>query len=311
MKTTLTRLFLPAVVICALFFLYEPDLSVEDLRSTYTNKLSRLDSINGQFTHYQIWGKDKEETLVLLHGTGASLHTWHSWAQELSVDYRVVLVDLPGFGLTGPHKNDKYKPQNYIDFIDDFLNHLSIDSCHIGGNSLGGLIAWKATVDAPKRFKSLALLNSAGFPQKSKSVPLAFQLAKMPVLGKVLTKFSPKGIVASSVRNVYANPSLVTDSLIDRYFELSKRKGNREAFVQRLNEERQEIKVDDLTLIKIPTLIIWGGQDKLIPVENAQFFANAIPNDTLVVFPNLGHVPMEEDPSLTVRTYQAFLNGVD
>lgn len=311
MKANWKRLFLPVVILSTLYFLYEPDLKVEDLKEVYTNDLSTLDSINGQFTHYQIWGAENTETVVLLHGTGASLHTWYQWAEELSKDYKVVLMDLPGFGLTGPHKYNNYKPEDYTNFIGDFLDHLSLDSCHIGGNSLGGFIAWNAAVAFPIKFKSLLLIDAAGFETKAKSVPLAFKLAKIPVLGEALTKFSPKGIVASSVRNVYANPSLVTNELIDRYFNLSKREGNRAAFIQRLNEEKREIKVDDLTLIKVPTFIMWGGKDNLIPVENAQYFSNAIANDTLVIFPNLGHVPMEEDATSTVTAYREFLNGID
>lgn len=308
MKTTFKRLFLPAVILCAIYFLYEPDLSLEELKGTYTNELSMLDSINGQFTHYQIWGKEKKETILLLHGTGASLHTWYEWVEVLSKNYKVVLVDLPGFGLTGPHKENSYKPESYTQFIGDFMEHLSLDSVHIGGNSLGGFIAWNVAVAYPTKFKSLLLIDAAGFESQPKSLPLAFRLAKIPILGQALTKFSPKGIVASSIRNVYANPSLVSDELIDRYFNLSKREGNRAAFVKRLTEEKREVQVDDLTLIKVPTLIMWGEKDNLIPVESATFFANAISKDTLVIFPDLGHVPMEEDPATTVNTYQKFLN---
>ena len=140
-------------------------------------------------------------------------------------------------------------------------------------------------------------------------MPIAFAIARMPVVNKMMEVTLPRAMVESSVRNVYGDPARVTPALVDRYEALTLREGNRKALVQRFSQSNFEGSGSRVKAIKQPTLIIWGGRDQLIPVENAYFFERDIAGSQLKVFDDLGHVPHEEDPARTVAAVQVFLNN--
>jgi pimeloyl-ACP methyl ester carboxylesterase len=152
----------------------------------------------------------------------------------------------------------------------------------------------------------LVLIDSAGYPFTPNSVPLGFRIARMPVVNRLMAHVLPRSVVAASVRNVYGDPSKVTDALIDRYVELTLREGNRSALPKRFALVRQT-DATRIATIRQPTLILWGGLDRLIPLDSAQRFARDIPGAKLLVFDRLGHVPQEEDPATSVAELQRFL----
>jgi pimeloyl-ACP methyl ester carboxylesterase len=248
----------------------------------------------------------KGEAIILIHGTGASLHTWEKWIDILSPGYRVISFDLPGFGLTGPDPNHNYQISRYTAILDSLMVKLKVDSFHIAGNSLGGLVAWHYTTQFPQKILTLNLIDAAGLPQPGKKPPFIFQLAKLPVLSTLLQKVTPKSIIEKSMLDVYKNDLLVTEKLIDRYFELSLREGNRTAFVKRMSQLNEKLVVSDLKNITVPVLIQWGKDDRWIPLANAFEFQKLIPNAELIIYDS-GHVPMEENPKETVKDYMIFL----
>lgn len=274
----------------------------------YAKLPSNFLHIDGMNVHYRDEGiKTDSLPIILLHGTGASLHTWEGWVDELSKSRRIITVDLPAFGLTGPNAANDYSPEAYVEFTKQFIEVFSIDSCVLGGNSLGGGIAWQTAAAYPELVKKLILVDATGYPNKAKSVPIAFKLAKVPVLNNLLTVITPRSVIERSVKNVYGNPELVTDKLVDRYYDLTLRAGNRKAFVARMQSGGYEDQSEKIKTLKQPTLIMWGEKDLLIPVENAQKFATDLPNAKLVIYPELGHVPMEENPQETVKAVKEFL----
>ena len=252
---------------------------------------------------------DTAETIVLLHGTSASLHTWQGWTEALSAEYCVVSMDLPGFGLTGPfvNKTTEYTSANYASFVIEVLDKLNLDKVILAGNSLGGKIAWRMAALYPERVSKLILVNAVGYPATPKSIPIGFRLASYPALKPILRNILPRNVVKKSILSVYADDSKVDDALVDRYYDLSLRAGNRGALSDRLREFDN---VEDQAQIKqlaLPTLIMWGAKDDLIPVENAELFHRDIANSQLKIFDNLGHVPHEEDPVTSVAVVKAFL----
>ena len=252
---------------------------------------------------------DTAETIVLLHGTSASLHTWQGWTEALSAEYCVVSMDLPGFGLTGPfvNKTTEYTSANYASFVIEVLDKLNLDKVILAGNSLGGKIAWRMAALYPERVSKLILVNAVGYPATPKSIPIGFRLAAYPALKPILRNILPRNVVKKSIKSVYADDSQVDEMLVDRYYDLSLRAGNRSALSDRLREFDN---VEDQAQIKqlaLPTLIMWGAKDDLIPVENAELFHQDIPNSQLQIFDNLGHVPHEEDPVTSVAVVKAFL----
>lgn len=252
---------------------------------------------------------DTAETIVLLHGTSASLHTWQGWTEALSAEYCVVSMDLPGFGLTGPfvNKTTEYTSANYASFVIEVLDKLNLDKVILAGNSLGGKIAWRMAALYPERVSKLILVNAVGYPATPKSIPIGFRLASYPALKPILRNILPRNVVKKSIKSVYADDSQVDEMLVDRYYDLSLRAGNRGALSDRLREFDN---VEDQAQIKqlaLPTLIMWGAKDDLIPVENAELFHRDIANSQLKIFDNLGHVPHEEDPVTSVAVVKAFL----
>ena len=217
-------------------------------------------------------------------------------------------MDLPGFGLTGPFPDRNYSMDRYVDFVEGFLSARGIEHCILAGNSLGGQIAWNYTLRHPGRVAKLILIDAAGYPLKSTSVPIAFRIARTPVLNKILGFITPRFVVESSVLNVYADKSKVTDALVDRYFELSLRAGNRQALTDRLKMPSDTSLIGKIMTLEQPTLVLWGAQDGLIPLESAYRFHRNLPNDTLVILEHSGHVPMEEDPEESLEAVLQFIS---
>lgn len=291
---------------------WKSDIPLEKLKEKYTNSDSKFIEVDGMSVHYRVEGLAQDSIpIVLLHGTGASLHTWDGWVNALKSERKIIRLDLPAYGLTGPNPTSDYSQEFYATFINDFLTKLGVKQCIISGNSLGGSIAWNYAVKYPEKVSKMILVDAGGYPMKSKSVPIAFQVAGWPLIKNLFKYVTPRSIVQKSVENVYADKSKVTEILIDRYFELSLREGNRQAFIDRMSEFRNKgilnIKTAKIKDLLMPTLIIWGDKDLLIPLEVGEKFHADLPNDTLVVFKNLGHTPMEEDAAKTVVAVKEFL----
>jgi pimeloyl-ACP methyl ester carboxylesterase len=287
-----------------------PDKPVDELSSRWADGASEFVNIAGMNVHMRDEGpKSDPRPIVLIHGTSASLHTWDGWTEALSSERRVIRFDLPGFGLTGPEPNNNYSIEHYAKFVVSVLDELGISSAVIGGNSLGGYIAWATGVLHPERVTALVLVDPSGYPFESESVPIAFKLSQSKLASTVLKDFLPWSLVKRSVENVYGDPELVTDELVDRYFELSLREGNRDSLKQRFLQTSPGALIDRIHTIKVPTLIIWGGLDRLIPPALGKRFEQDIVNSKLMIFDALGHVPHEENPLATVMAVKDFLKN--
>ncbi len=284
------------------------DIPLEDLKVKYTTAASSFITVNGMDVHYRDEG-NKEDSLpiVLIHGTAASLHTFDVWTDSLKKSNRVIRMDLPAYGLTGPFPDRNYSIANYTAFLKDFLTALKIKQCVLAGNSLGGQIAWNFTLQQPNMVTKLILIDAAGYPLHSKSTPIVFRMARIPVVRNLLTYITPRSLVRASVENVFFDKSKVTDALVDRYFELTLRKGNRQALVDRLNSTADSSAYLNISKIQQPTLILWGANDLLIPLEYAYKFQTNLPNDTLVILGNSGHTPMEESSAESLKPVIDFL----
>lgn len=313
MKTILTFLKYPLLLLllivlgfCALN--WRNDLPLDELKQKYSNSESEFVEIDGMQVHYRDEGNTSDSIpLILIHGTGASLHTWEGWVKSLKKNHRIITFDLPAYGLTGPNPTGDYSQDYYVSFVDKLLTKLSVKKCILGGNSLGGGITWAYSLTHPERVQKMILVDAGGYPMTSKSVPIAFQLAKVPILNKLFQYITPRSIIEKSIRNVYVQDGRITDNLINRYYELALREGNRKAFIDRMKISIISDKYLKIKTLTLPTLIIWGNQDGLIPIAVAEQFHNDLPNDTLVVFKDLGHTPMEEDPENTVKAVKYFL----
>jgi pimeloyl-ACP methyl ester carboxylesterase len=132
----------------------------------------------------------------------------------------------------------------------------------------------------------------------------------MPVVKHLAKNLLPRGIIVSSLENVYGDPTLVSDELIDRYYDMARREGNRDALVRRFSLGMNGVDTLAIARIGVPTLILWGMRDRLIPPANAERFARDIAGSRIVRFDALGHVPHEEDPAATVAPVLSFVAGI-
>jgi len=294
-------------IIGILAYLYKRDIPVDVLKKQYTNEQSKFITIDGAEVHYRDEGnKNDSIPLVLIHGTSSSLHTWDSIVPALSDKKRVIRIDLPAFGLTGPHPQRDYSVDFYTQFIDAFLNAIGVQQYIIAGNSLGGSIAWNQALRYPNKVKQLILINSGGYPKKNEKGNIGFKLASTPIVGDVLLKFTPRGIIKKSVEDVYSDKTKVSDELVQRYFDLLLRAGNRQATLD-IFKQRKPGGSEKIKNIQTPTLIIWGEDDQLIDVSNAYLFQKDIFNSKLAIIPKTGHVPMEENPSALLKAINQFI----
>jgi pimeloyl-ACP methyl ester carboxylesterase len=303
-------LILAAFIGLYIYIYWAPDKSVEALSQRWAAAPSQFINIAGMNIHLKDEGpKTDKRAIVLIHGTSDSLHTWDGWVGALKEQRRVIRFDLPGFGLTGPDAQNNYTVEHYAEVVIAVLDELGIDKAVLGGNSLGASVSWASAVLYPDRVSGLVLVNSSGYIFKPKSVPIGFKLSQHPLTSELLKNVLPKSLVAKSIKNLYGNPDLVSDELVDRYYDLIRREGNRGALKERFKQSVSGFLVDKINTINVPTLIIWGGQDRLIPVESGKRFNQEIANSELVIFDDLGHLPHQEDPQATVLIVKRFLNG--
>lgn len=294
-----------ATVICFVAWAYTPDKSIAFIESLYGVKISDYIEVLGTSLRYKVTGSHTAPAIILLHGFGASLETWEPWAESLCETYRVIRLDLPGFGLTGPEPDANYSDHRACELIAGLMEKLGIFKVHIIGNSLGGRIAWKFAVDFPQLLTSLVLISPDGFssPGFEYGIP-----AKLPFILNLLPYTLPRIILRINLGVAYADPKKLTANTLTRYSDMMRATGNRKAILRRMAQVKLESPEALLRRIVAPTLILWGEQDKMIPLKNAFDYLKEIPRAELVQLPDLGHVPFEENPSESIIPVQKFLN---
>jgi pimeloyl-ACP methyl ester carboxylesterase len=284
------------------------DIPVEELKKKYANEFSKFIEVDGMQVHYRDEGKGTP--IVLIHGTASSLHAWNDWAEELKKTHRVLRMDLPAFGITGANANADYSIQNYTRFLQEFLSKVNVDNFYLVGNSLGGNIAWDYAAEHPEKVKKLVLIDASGLPT-NKPQPWIFKLAKTPVLNSLFLYVTPKAVIKDNMEQVYHDDSKITDELITRYHEMALRTGNRQAFIDRAKTDfklGEKSNLEKLKSIKTETLLLWGENDLWIPLDNGKRMNSLLENSKLVVIKNSGHVPMEENPTESLKLFFDFIN---
>ncbi|TDQ19196.1 pimeloyl-ACP methyl ester carboxylesterase [Algoriphagus boseongensis] len=309
------------LVLSLVFFLglmYRADIPSEELVEKYSTPQSHFIEVDGLNVHVRFMGEG--DPIFLLHGSFSSLHTWDVWQKELSPYFMTISLDFPGHGLTGPDELKRYSIEDYSHLVQRIAEKLSIEKFHLAGNSMGGAVALEIATSRPDKVLSLNLIDASGAPQRAQrtvstgdstqttSRPLIFRVAENPVFSKILLKCTPKFLFAKNLQEVYGDKSKVNEAAVDRYYELMLMQGNRKATLDRLSQSRR--KEFDFSRLTMPTLILWGEKDSWISVSNAYSFESAILGSNLVIFPEAGHVPMEEIPTESVSEYLSFL-GVE
>ncbi|MBK8556178.1 MAG: alpha/beta hydrolase [Lewinellaceae bacterium] len=284
---------------------YHEDIPAEKLQGKYGYPDSRFVAVEGMQVHCRVVGKG--EALVLLHDADNSMHTWDAWVDSLSRSYKVIVLDLPGFGLTGPHPQGSYSTFMYVSFLEEFVGALRLRQFHLVGNGLGAQIAWFYAVEHPERLRKLVLLNAPGF-EKSEFSLVQF-MASAPVLNRVFRRITPRSAFRIMLEDRYADDARVNDAMIDQHFQLFLRPGSRKAYTNISQVRNNRPPADIIEKIAAPTLILWGAEDTRISPEFAYEFHRRIRKSQLKIYQNSGHWPQEEIPGPTTTDVRSFLEG--
>ena len=287
------------------WWLWTPDKDRASLERNYLRAPDDMVEVAGIRLHIRDSGsRGNAPPVIFLHGFGASLHTWETWATTLSRDMRVIRFDLPGSGLSLPDPTGNYSDARTLEVLLALMSRLGVARASLAGNSIGGRIAWMFAAQHPERIEKLVLISPDGFASPG------FEYGRkspVPATVKLMRYALPKPLLRMSLVPAYANPAVLTDELTARYHDLMLGPGSRDAMIARME---QTVLVDPVPLLKnitAPTLLLWGEKDALIPFSNAADYMKVIPHATLVPVPGMGHLPHEEAPGQTISPVRAFL----
>ena len=293
-----------AVLIGAGAWLYAPDKPRAALEARYANAPSQFLRVAGVRLHLRDTGPRGAPAVVLLHGFGASLHTWEPWAQLLSADRRVIRFDLPGFGLTGPDPTGDYTDARSVEVLAALMDELGLPRASVVGSSMGGRIAWSFAAAEPERVDKLVLMAPDGFAGHGREYGVA---PKVPAMLRLLPYVLPAPLLRASLAPAYGDPAVLTEEVFARYRDMLLAPGVRQAIVARTGQNVLAEPEPLLRRIRAPTLLVWGEKDAMIPFRNAADYTGALPDSSVVSFPELGHVPHEEAPARSLEPVRAFL----
>jgi pimeloyl-ACP methyl ester carboxylesterase len=309
-------LALLAVLVGAFLIFRTPDTDAAEMRAKYGGPPSQFVEIGeGVTVHLRDEGPKDALAIMLLHGSNADLHTWEPWVQALKGQYRVIRFDQVGHGLTGPDPQHDYSRDNYVEDIRQVADRLGLTRFILGGNSMGGKHALAFAAAHPERLAGLVLVDASGGPmlkldkakEEDDSGNIGFAIAQTPGINLLVEQITPRSLIRQSLEQSVSVQSVVTEAAVDRYWELLRYPGNRRATLKRFGYPYDPLTEAAIAAVTTPTLILWGEEDRLIPVEAGRWLAKTMPNNKLVIYPKIGHLPHEEAPAATLGDLQAWL----
>lgn len=310
------RLWVPLALIASLGLLFlalrTPDTDRAAMIAKYGGAPSAfVKGPGGQSIHYRDQGCRSCPPMVLLHGANSSLHTWEPLIERLGARWRIVTLDLPGHGLTGAIPSGDYSARGMIAAVDVVAAHLELDRFILGGNSMGGWVAWRYALARPERVDALLLISASGMPPRAGDKPLqlnmGYRILNYPAGRWLAQRITPRSLIEKSLRGSIERQDIVTDAMVDRYWELLRFPGNREALTQRTLVDREPEAADRIGEIAAPTLVLFGKEDSLINASAATTFNERIKGSEVVLMDAIGHLPMEEAPDATAKAIEDFL----
>lgn len=299
------------LLLIGFFIVRTPDTNPMEMRAKYGAAPSQFVTLDGDLTvHLRDEGPRDAPAIVLLHGSNADLHTWEPWVQRLRDDYRIIRFDQIGHGLTGAAKDGDYSAAAFVRTVDQVAGRLGLGKFIVGGNSMGGHIALAYAIAHPDRIKGVILVDAGGAPRKDKQGRggnIGFTIARLPVVNRLMTQITPRSIIARSLAQSVSNQAVVTPQTVDRYWELLRYPGNRGATLARFSQPGNSFTAAQVQQVEVPTLIIWGQEDTIIPFAAAGWFAQNLRHATSVSYPGIGHLPMEEAPEKSAAAVRQWL----
>ena len=314
--TLITVIGISIFIYSGIFF----DISRTELEQKYAVKPSSfLELSDGKIIHYRDEGEIDLPVVVFLHGFNGSLFNFERLTSLLSDEFRIVSLDLPGFGLTGAIPSKNYSNQSFMDTVTEVVDHLNIANFSIAGNSMGGGVAWRYTLSYPERVNALILLASSGILKKeereriedqNRQTPWVWKLMRSNLMNFALSYYTPKFFATQGLRSSVYDEDLATTELALQFHDLVLLSGSREAILSMFRDRRSSFKDSDiLKLIQVPSLVIHGKEDNIIPFESSFVFQENIRDIEMKIYPNIGHLPMYEAPLNVASDIKDFLRS--
>jgi pimeloyl-ACP methyl ester carboxylesterase len=292
-------------------FLYfrEPDIPRATLEKKYADSASRFLKLpGGARAHVRDEGLRDGPPLVLIHGSNASFVTWKPWVKRLGDTFRIISVDLPGHGLTGSVPNGDYSHDGMVKFLAEVADNLQLTKFALGGNSMGGRVSAGFVLEHSDRVTRLILVAATGLPYQDAPPTLVFRILRIPLLNRVLRHITPRSIPAAALNDGISRRAIIDDEMVDTYWDFIRMEGTRAATILRINMPVKTLE-DRIHEIRIPTLILWGDEDRIVPVDLGHEFHRRIAGSRLILYPKTGHIPQEEVADESAAEVRAFLTA--
>lgn len=295
------------------------DLPYADLKAKYATSASKFMTLpDGVGVHYRDQGKADGPPIVMVHGFSANLDAWEPWVGQLGSDYRIITLDLAAHGLTTVPAGYQVSTEGQVEIVDQLTRALKVDRFVMAGNSMGGGVSWNYALAHPERVRALILVDSVGLPpppkagqkQKGDGPPLVFMIMRSSMGRAILKQINPRPLAEKGLKQAYVDQSLVTPALVDRYADLALAPGHRELLMSSRPGPRTPVTLETFKAITAPTLVMHGEADTVIPVEAGKALSAAIPGAKLILYPGVGHVPMEQIPEKSAQDVRVFLSSV-
>lgn len=293
-------------LLAAAFVLYTPDKPRAALEARWAAPPSRFLEVEGLRLHIRDTGPRDAQAVLLLHGFGSSLHTWDEWARLLELRFRVIRLDLPGFGLTGADPTGDYSDTRAVAILAGLLDALSVPRADVVGSSMGGRLAWRLAAERPDRVRRLVLMAPDGFASAGFDYD---RPAGVPLMMRALPWTLPTPLLRGGIAPAYANQAVLTDAVVERYRDMMLAPGVRQAILDRMATHVLVRPEPYLARIRAPVLLLWGAEDRMVPAAHAADYERALKDRRTVVLPGLGHVPMEENPAASAAIVTEFLSA--
>lgn len=262
--------------------------------------------------YYETYGSG--EPMIFLHGLGASIYTWRKVKEPLAASNKLFLVDLKGFGQSPKPRDDQYSIMDQADLVYQLIVEHDLKNLTLVGNSYGGavslMLAIKLCAENPNRLVKLILIDSAGY---NKLIPWYVKVLRTPILGWLMVHLATNRTLAKTVlKESYYHDQLITAADIAAYAKPLGMKNGKYALIevaQQAIPKNIDKWIARYPTICVPTLIIWGDHDVVIPSKIGEMLNTAIPCSKLTIIANTGHVPQEETPAPTVELIKDFLKN--
>lgn len=292
LQRILGALILIIVALIAVFAFLMQKPALDDVRAAWMTPNDRLVDAAGMHWRVRETGPDGAPVVILVHGFSHSLEAFDAVSANLETDYRVIRFDLPGHALTGPRDDQAYSVDETLTQMTALLDEIAPDRFAIGGNSLGGLLAWRYAAANPERVTDLVLISPGGYP----NLGVGDEPAPVPAQVSLYLTTAPQAGVQAATAALYADPSRLSDSDVERIGALMRIDGVGEALVQRIEQFTLPDPNPALRTIEADTLVIWGARDIMISPLHGPRFAAAIPNAELLLISDAGHMAQSETP---------------